>query len=561
MGAMNTTGNVSTPAAKEKQDTMEVIWKPIQAKVTSLSWHPLDNTTLAFGTEDGYVGLVDTLRSSHTNNNEVTSSSSSSLSKSGSSGGSSSSSHVCEAVQLSAVRALVWTSAFSLVSLCDQGTMSEVTFDSSSNGTGTGNDDGGGSATIELVVRNVVDLNDALSVVENAYHATSFQWDVYNGGGGGGGGGGGSGGGGGGGTETNARIVVAVGTKFGELLFFSVEAVGNHSGGSGGNKCKAIQAMLWDTATLLRTVHCHRSRLTGFHWQHDRIATSASDGTIYVHQLTKEETVTASVDGGTDAAAALSFPLHSQCLVSFCKNVKAIAWNHTTAPTTPTATEPVHLLAGAASDGRVGIWTWQQGNNGNNGNNGSNGRLVMVIGAHHDGVLCCMWSSLHSNRLITGSADQTAKVWHIHKEDFLEHTPPEEENKTVGISTALVEEGGGEQKGDAKKEETNKKERKQRKRGKGSSTGTNNGGNKHNGNGGGKNKFPLTSLEMEVIRCGQLARVLCARMSSGTMTLELVALSPSCGMWREAALSYANSLQRNGKQAEAQLYSFAIGIR
>jgi hypothetical protein len=93
-----------------------------------------------------------------------------------------------------------------------------------------------------------------------------------------------------------------------------------------------------------------------------------------------------------------------------------------------------------------------------------------------------------------------------------------------------------------------KKGRKQRTRGGGSSSG---------GIGGGKNKntkYPLTPVEIEVIKSGELARVLCARMGSGTMTADLVALSPSCGMWREAALSYSRTLQRQGKLAKAKLF-------
>ena len=566
--------------------TMEVIWKPIQAKVTSLSWHPSDSTTLAFGTEDGYIGLIDTLRSSNSMNELSSSSGSGSGSGGGSGGGgrSSSSSHVCEAVQLSAVRQLVWTSSTSVVSLCDRGTLIEVEFESSKDeGSGTmkeggassSGDGSGGSGVIQLSIQNISELDNVLSVPNHPYHATTFQCGrrrkrsgrttgegtpLAK-------------------TTNDHQVVVVVGTKFGELLFFSVDVVANinttaaattHTTTNSDNSDN--RTLAWNTASLLRIVHCHKSRVTGLHWQHERIASAATDGTVYVQQLLLEEqqdnnelnkekkeahnsediTSMEQDEGGETTAMTTArrnktvcFPLQTHCMRSFCKSIKAIAWNNPDRLERMTTKkegrseeekESRHLLAGASSDGRVGVWSWSS--------QGNNGVAALVVDAHHDCVLCCVWSSLFSNVLITGSADQTAKVWTIRREDLdaRQHLP------------ALLEKSGDmhdkpQRATGEEVQEDVKKERKQRKRGNGNGK----------GNGKQKNKFSLTALEMEIIKCGQLARVLYARMGSGSMTAELVALSPSCGMWREAALSYERSLQRQGKHSESALYLTALG--
>ena len=100
-----------------------------------------------------------------------------------------------------------------------------------------------------------------------------------------------------------------------------------------------------------------------------------------------------------------------------------------------------------------------------------------------------------------------------------------------------------------------KGERKERKRG-------GRGGSGGGGGGGGKkknNKHPLTMLEMNVIRRGQLARVLLSRMGTGTMTSELVAMAPSCSMWEEAMASYVERMEREGKSTEASLSRLVLG--
>ncbi len=43
-----------------------VFWKSIQSRVRSLAWHPVSEELLAFGTEDGTVGMYDVARSKPT---------------------------------------------------------------------------------------------------------------------------------------------------------------------------------------------------------------------------------------------------------------------------------------------------------------------------------------------------------------------------------------------------------------------------------------------------------------------------------------------------------------
>lgn len=55
------------------QYSVEMLWKGLQSKITFVEWHPLEQSILAYGTEDGRVGIYDVrskkhtrLRSSHT---------------------------------------------------------------------------------------------------------------------------------------------------------------------------------------------------------------------------------------------------------------------------------------------------------------------------------------------------------------------------------------------------------------------------------------------------------------------------------------------------------------
>ena len=212
-------------------------------------------------------------------------------------------------------------------------------------------------------------------------------------------------------------------------------------------------------------------------------------------------------------------------LIRFCNHLKCIAWNHMD---DVEDTSQHQMLAGASSDGRVGIWKWPN----------ATGELHRIIQSHSEAVLCCTWSYMNYNVLFTGSSDQTTKAWQI--SNVVDHTLIVGLKEDINISTNSTNFNTAKTTTASATAPMNK-ERKQRKRGKG-------GGN---GNGGRKNgKYPLTSLEVEVIECNQLARVLRSRMNTGTMTLELIALSPSCGMWKECVESYVLVLEREGRDVK-----------
>lgn len=45
---------------------VELLWKGLQSKITSVEWHPLEQSILAYGTEDGRVGVYDVRSKKHT---------------------------------------------------------------------------------------------------------------------------------------------------------------------------------------------------------------------------------------------------------------------------------------------------------------------------------------------------------------------------------------------------------------------------------------------------------------------------------------------------------------
>ena len=63
----------------------------------------------------------------------------------------------------------------------------------------------------------------------------------------------------------------------------------------------------------------------------------------------------------------------------------------------------------------------------------------------------------------------------------------------------------------------------------------------------------LSAYELDAVAEGELARVLHARMAAGKLTAQLVALSPSCGLWSEAVAAWARQLERAGQIRDAAL--------
>ncbi|OQR83142.1 hypothetical protein ACHHYP_15019 [Achlya hypogyna] len=49
----------------QPQTTSDLLWKGLQSKVTALAWHPLSDTTVAYGCEDGAVGYYNTVSHQH----------------------------------------------------------------------------------------------------------------------------------------------------------------------------------------------------------------------------------------------------------------------------------------------------------------------------------------------------------------------------------------------------------------------------------------------------------------------------------------------------------------
>lgn len=52
-------------SAASSYDT-ELMWKGLKSKITSVAWHPLQSSTLAYGTEDGSLGIYDIQSKTHT---------------------------------------------------------------------------------------------------------------------------------------------------------------------------------------------------------------------------------------------------------------------------------------------------------------------------------------------------------------------------------------------------------------------------------------------------------------------------------------------------------------
>lgn len=240
------------------------------------------------------------------------------------------------------------------------------------------------------------------------------------------------------------------------------------------------------------------------------------------------------------------------------------------------------MLAAASGNGRVGVWRWPQSD------------LACVIEAHHDRVLSCAWSHLQTGMIYTGSADQTAKLWEIpiedstaavasraaavgaaedgaatDKEHAAEGKDAEAEKGKKGMETnceadaaqeALLEEP--QKKPEAVQQEKEKAPESAtaaevegntnaapaRKRGaRGGARGSKSSSKKKEAG------SSLSAYELDAVAEGELARVLQARMAAGKLTAQLVALSPSCGLWYEAVAAWARQLERTGQIRDAAL--------
>ena len=461
----------------EKRERMTVIWKPIQSKVTALCWHPTDGTTLAFGTEDGYVGLVDIVRGA-----------------SGSSGDQRT--HVVEAVHLSPVRQLYWDAVSNVViSLSSRGKMRATSF----------------NVTL-FEVNNVTNLDDQMIMMaeETEVEVLPVEMEV----------------------KVQVKVKEAtsvttsflylptvhqliVGTKSGDLITYGEKTLHSDS------TSEAVSSKsFWDNDIQVEERTCPHDQtaitsIVSTEVDEDgvvNIASSGGNGSVCVHTLM------------TTAAVATT----TIRMVSFCKKITALSWNNNVDST------GMKMLAGASSDGQVGVWKWS------NKVETLQGAIHLIVRGHSEAALCCVWSHLHHDVLFTGGADQTTRAWRIPQD--VDAKKVAEDNATVSTTAVST---------------TAAKERKQRKRGKGNSSNSNSSTTTHRKS----SNHPLTALEVDVIKCGQLARVLQSRMGTGTMTLELVALSPSCGMWDEAMASYVTKMKREGKVDNASLSLFASCIQ
>jgi WD40 repeat protein len=521
-----------------------VIWKSIQSKVTALAWHPTCEGILAFGTEEGCVGVVDALKMGAANQLRFK-----------------------EALHLSPVTQLCWTGKDCLLSLEKARGARETRFVPSEE-----DPQDGFCATV-----GVTDVNKMLARVSvNSSESSRLNTGE---------GGGEEGDGEEDGPGTALRIqcmcwsgpssrLLSVSATDGRIAVYGcprtdeaqvgVQPDGDAEEALMEGKSSSIVArgsIDWNTLALVSTSRTlyDGSNVLAMSWR----LSGAGDSAEYLASVSKNGAAAVSLytrHGDADGAGTV-VPLPR-----IGKNKKAlvcVAWH-----------PGGEMLAAASGNGRVGVWRWPQSD------------LACVIEAHYDRVLSCAWSHLQTGMIYTGSADQTAKMWEIPIEDGAAAGGAEDEDATdkehaAGGKVAEAEKGkkgketncAADSAQQAPLEEPQKiTEAVQREKEKApeyaaaaEAEGKTNAApaRKRGARGGARGSKSstkkkeaarsLSAYELDAVAEGELARVLHARMAAGKLTAQLVALSPSCGLWSEAVAAWARQLERAGQIRDAAL--------